>query len=146
MQAVAGEIKAEGGFGPSDPNEDSNIGLLGVHIRASPGQLPELIHNGVLGFKGHKLRVVQGLVGVHCGPDGDAGVLGDVLIPVHELNTAVEFVLIEGLKTLDGHKHPVGQPRPQADSVGVFKGPFKGDPNAALHRRGDSKLHKLLDD
>ncbi len=142
MEAVSGEIEAQGSPAALKMEVNPIVRVVGVYVGAAAGFVPEPVHHGVLYLKGQKPVFPQaaGLLG-NLHRHGEGGI--QLFFPGMGGHLVVEGFQVGALEVFKPQHHPAGNPGPEAQPVGRLQGAGKLYPGAVNPQGGTSRLPYL---
>ncbi len=143
VQRLAREVQAQGRLALVQVGMDLQIRTLGAHVGAAAETLAETVGDGVLDLE----RTEAGVADLGAGAvelDREGATRVEVLLPGDGQSARVQRVGVAGVAAAERQQHPVGDPRPQADTVGVGQGAGEAHAAPGLGGVGESEAVDLV--
>jgi hypothetical protein len=128
MQALTGQIPADRDDLAVHEHRERHVRILGVHVRARPRELAEVVCDRVLHLEGREVRVLEHRVVSDGRGDRERLVVSHDPFPRHSTGDRVQTVGVVDPAPRELLEHPHRHPRPEAGPVAVGRAPAERHP------------------
>ena len=143
MQGLAGEVEKEHRLVAEQPAAQCQIRLDRAHARAAAAALADLVDDRIL----DALRRELGMLDLRpraIDSDREGLLRAEVFGPVDRAHAGVKGIRVRRGELGQWQQHTAGDPRPEADAIGVGQAAGERDPGAGLDRAVDAKASQLV--